>query len=210
MGTAPVSLYISANAFGLGTIELPAPQGQMFASLVEGLLIEKQLPWYPILIGLGVGIIAVAVDVVGGRLGYPLPAMALAVGIYLSPDTGVGILIGSMFRTFGELLRARRTGQPASQTHECMLASAGMITGSAFLDLMLGIAVFFNLDPHSLKLFSSTGETGNIQIPVAVANTIATFGIVFLGWILFYNSLHGTGEGEEVLAKTRRVSNSPS
>jgi len=205
----PVSLYISANAFGLGTERLPAPQGQMFATLVEGLLIERHLPWYPIIVGLGIGIVAVGVDLVGGRFGCPLPAMALAVGIYLSPDTGVGILIGSVCRTAGELLRARWTGGVALQTHECILASAGMITGSAFLDLVLGIAVLFNFDLGSLKWFSSTGVAGKIQVPLALSNTIAVFGIAFLGWILFYNSSHGVCEGEETLSKVKAQSASP-
>jgi hypothetical protein len=204
---APMSLYVSANAFGLGTDQLPAPQGQMFATLVEGLLIEKHLPWHPILIGLVLGTIAVTVDVVGGRLGCQLPAMAFAVGIYLPPDAGVGILIGSIFRTAGELLRARKACLPAQQTHECMLAAAGMITGSAFLDLMLGIAVLFNFSPDSLRLFSSEGDIGKIEIPMALANTIAVLGIVFLGWILFHNSLHGAGERDEEAVTEMSVSN---
>lgn len=190
----PVSLYVAANAFGLGTARLPAPQGQMFATLIDGLLIEEHLPWYPITIGLVVGVLAVALDVVGGRFGLQLPAMAFAVGIYLSPETGVGILIGSLFRHAGERCRARRDGGrhgDAEQTHECILASAGMITGSAFLDLALGVAVLFGFNPEWLSVLSSTGEAGKAPIPAFVTNALAVIGIVFLGWILFYNSLHG-------------------
>jgi len=135
--------------------------------------------------------------------------MALAVGIYLSPYTGVGILIGSVCRTAGELLRARGTGGVALQTHECILASAGMITGSAFFDLVLGIAVLFNFDLGSLKWFSSTGVAGKIQVPVALSNAIAVFGIAFLGWILFYNSSHGLCDGDETLPKVKAESISP-
>jgi len=190
----PVSLYISANAFGLGTQRLPAPQGQMFATLVDGLLIEEDLPWSPILIGLLIGAAAVAMDVVGGRFGLQLPAMALAVGIYLSPDTGVGILIGSLFRCAGEWWRARQTKEQAEQTHECILASAGMITGSAFLDLVLGVGVLLGLDPESLALFSSSGEPGKAALPQALRSVLALLGVAFLGWILFRNSVHGTAE----------------
>jgi len=187
----PVSLYISANAFGLGTERLPAPQGQMFATLVEGLLLERSLPWYPIIIGLGIGVLAVGVDVAGGRLGVQLPAMAFAVGIYLSPDTGTGILIGSLFRYAGEALRARRQQTPMDQTHECILASAGMITGSAFLDLVLGVAVLFGFDASSLSVFSSAGAAGKVPIPALVSNALALLAVVFLGWILYHNSVNG-------------------
>jgi len=191
----PVSLYISANAFGLGTSALPAPQGQMFATLVDGLLIEEDLPWYPIIIGLGIGVAAVAMDVAGGRLGLQLPAMAFAVGIYLSPDTGVGILVGSLFRFAGERLRAQREGTVPGQTHECVLASAGMITGSAFLDLALGVAVLFGLDPDSLQVLAVGGKGGKAAIPAFVANALAVLLVIFLGWVLFHNSLHGVREG---------------
>merc|ERR1711879_695677 len=118
--------------------------------------------------------------------------MAFAVGIYLSPDTGVGILIGSMCRAAGEFLQARRTGQRAPQTHESILASAGMITGSAFLDLVVGVAIISagpDWSPDKLSIFSNTGEADKVQIPLALANSIAVLGIAFLGWILFHNSL---------------------
>lgn len=190
----PVSLFVSADAFGLGTERLPAPQGQMFATLVQGLLIAEDLPWYPVIIGLAIGICAVGVDIMGSRCGLQLPAMAFAVGIYLSADTGVGILIGSLFRFAGERMRASRTGHQ-EQTHECILASAGMITGSAFLDLILGVAVLFGFDPDSLSLFSSDGEAGKAPMPAFVANVLAAGVVLFLGWVLFHNSVHGSDDG---------------
>jgi len=197
----PISLYISASAFGLGTKALPAPQGQMFATLVDGLLIQSTVPWYPICIGLAVGALAVALDAWGSRAGLQLPAMALCVGIYLRPDTGIGILIGSSFRHGGEAWRLRRRGGgmgAPGQTHECMLAAAGLITGSAFLDLVLGVAVLFNLQVESLRAFSSTGEAAKVPIPAFVTNALAALSLVFLGWILFHNSVYGTLEGGTV------------
>lgn len=195
--TVPVSLYISDRAFGLGTERLPAPQGQMFATLVEGLLLEQNLPWYPILIGVSIGVFAVVVDRIGSRCGLQLPAMAMAVGIYLSPDTGVGILIGSIFRHVGERLSAQRRGsKELEHTNECILASAGMITGTAFLDLVLGVAVLCGFGPDSLVLISNKAE-GDASVPAIVSNTVSVIGVVFLGSILFYNSLHGFRADEQ-------------
>ncbi|CAK0853681.1 unnamed protein product [Prorocentrum cordatum] len=190
----PLSLYVADSAYGLGTDALPAPQGKMFATLVQGLLIEEELPWYPILIGVGVGACAVVLDYVGGRLGVQMPAMSIPVGLYLGADTGIGILIGSAFRFAGERMRERTTGVPGSQTHECILAAAGMITGGAFLDLLLGVAILFGFDPATLSVFSSSGADGKLDMPLALSDSLSVLGLLFLGWVLLHNSLHGSGD----------------
>ena len=67
----------------------------MFATLISGLLLESVLPWWPIMAGLGLGVLAVLMEVFASRKGWLLPSMALAVGIYLPAVLGTGILIGS-------------------------------------------------------------------------------------------------------------------
>merc|ERR1711972_511632 len=84
------------------------------------------------------------------------------------------------------------------QTHECILASAGMITGSAFLDLVLGVAVLFGFDASSLSVFSNTGAAGKVPIPALVSNALAVLAVVFLGWVLYHNSVNrGVDLGEQ-------------
>lgn len=129
----PLALYYAHEAYVLGSPALPAPQGTMFATLIQALLLDSALPWTPILIGLAVGAFAVGLDLWGGRRGIQLPSMALAVGIYLPAAIGTGILIGTGFRW----LAARG----ARQSNESILAAAGLITGAAFLELFLGIGL---------------------------------------------------------------------
>jgi len=192
----PLSLFIAHNAYGLGTDDLTAPQGQMFATLVDGLLLQEALPWSPILLGLLVGAVAVGMDVIASKRGLQLPAMALAVGIYLPAYLGIGILIGSMCRYFGERARERETGK-RERTNEGILAAAGLITGAAALDLILGIGVLFGFDTKSLRFFSTEGAEGLIGVPGAFTTVTALAGIAFLGWILFKNARVGTtGEAE--------------
>merc|ERR1719198_1262975 len=69
----PFSLYVANNAYGIGTDRLVAPQGQMFAVLIDGLLLSSSIPWYPVLIGLGIGVVAVALDVAASKVGMQLP-----------------------------------------------------------------------------------------------------------------------------------------
>ena len=187
----PLSLYVAHEAYGLGTNQLTAPQGEMFATLVDGLLLQETLPWSPILLGLLVGAVAVAMDIIAGKRGLQLPAMALAVGIYLPAYLGIGILFGSMFRYFGERARERETGKK-ERTNEGILAAAGLITGAAALDLILGVGVLFGFDISSLSLFTSTEEAGKIAIPAVLTTVTALAGIGFLGWILYRNSRVGT------------------
>ncbi|MAG63979.1 hypothetical protein CMO84_10715 [Candidatus Woesearchaeota archaeon] len=187
----PLSLYVAHEAYGLGTNELTAPQGQMFATLVDGLLLQEALPWSPIMLGLLVGAVAVGTDILAGKRGLQLPAMALAVGIYLPAYLGIGILIGSMCRYFGERARERETGK-RERTNEGILAAAGLITGAAALDLLLGVAVLFGFDLGSLSLFSTEAVEGKIAITGTLTTVSALCGISFLGWILYRNARVGT------------------
>ena len=176
----PIVLYVAHEAYTLGSPELAAPQGQMFGTLVDGLLLQKQLPWFPIGIGLAVGAVAVLLDVVAGKRGAQLPSMALAVGIYLPAAIGVGIVIGALFRKFGE-------GTLKRPRNESILAAAGLITGAAALDLILGILIIGKkgFTPASLQLF---GDGAAVAIPSVLPTVVCGLGILALGMILYFNS----------------------
>lgn len=171
----PLVLYVAHDAYTLGSPDLVAPQGKMFATLIEGLLLDSQLPWWPILIGLAVGALTVVMEIAGSRRGLQLPAMALAVGIYLPADLGIGILIGAAFRWAAE----RGSGR---QSHESILAAAGLITGAAIFELLLGIAILGGFDEGALHLVTE-GDTVN-----TVGSILAGAGIFLLGWLLYTNS----------------------
>ena len=109
---------------------------------------------------------------------------------------GIGILIGSMCRYLGERARERETGK-RERTNEGILAAAGLITGAAALDLILGIGVLFGFETKSLMVFSTEDAEGLIGVPGALTTVTALAGIAFLGWILFRNARIGTtGETE--------------
>ncbi len=179
----PYVLYIAHEAFTLGSPELEAPQGALFATLVDAILLAGDLAWGPIAVGLALGAFAVGLDIVGGKRGIQLPSMALAVGIYLPPYIGVGILIGATCRWLGE-----RGGK---QRGESILAAAGLITGAAAFDLVIGSLIVataptggMEFSPASLLLF---GET-----PALVMNILGLVGIGIIGVTLFTNSRNKT------------------
>ena len=165
----PTVLYVADSSFGLGSEALPAPQGKMFSTLVNGLLLESRLPWSPIIAGLVLGLASVGLEIGARKRGLTLPAMALAVGIYLPAAIGTGILTGALFRFLGERGRAR-------QTNESILSAAGLITGAALLELILGIAILTGFEESRLELFHTP------------AVWTAGVGILAVGGLLWWNS----------------------
>lgn len=165
----PIVLFIADESYTLGSEELPAPQGEMFSTLISGLLLKSVLPWWPILFGLGLGVLAVLMEIFATKKGWMLPSMALAVGIYLPGAIGTGILVGALFRFFGEMSRK-------SQTNESILSAAGLITGSALLELVLGVMILFGFNDKSLELHED---------PWAWT---AGAGILVIGALLYFNS----------------------
>lgn len=183
----PIVLDIAHRAYVLGSDDLVAPQGKMFATLIDGLLLRDALPGWPIALGLGLGVLAVLMDVLGQRRGLTLPSMALAVGIYLPAYLGIGILIGSLCRFFAE-------GR-AKQSHESILTAAGLITGAALFELILG-AILVGVSgfrPSALALFGPDGPdgtdgTGSADVGTGVRTAVAVVGVAAMGLLLWSNS----------------------
>jgi len=169
--TVPFVLYVADASYGLGSEALPAPQGKMFATLMEGLLFSTNLPWGAILFGMTLGVLAVVGELVAARRGLLLPSMALAVGIYLPAILGSGILIGALFRFFAERKNAKR-----AQTNESILTAAGLITGSALLEFVLGVLILFGMKEDATVLFLN---------PTAAS---AVLGLFVLGAVVYRNS----------------------
>jgi putative OPT family oligopeptide transporter len=193
----PYALQIAAaDPAILGTDALKAPQASLFADIIRGLLLDGDIPSNPILIGAGIGVLAVLAEIFAGRKGIQLPAMALAVGIYLPPYLGVGILIGAAFRYMGEGGRRQRP--------ESILCAAGLITGAAFFELVFGSILAgeariiewlslpkdWSLNGWLGGLFWAEGEvlTGKLL------KGITMLAILGIGFLIFFNSAPNTRE----------------
>lgn len=192
----PCALYVADDAYGLGTERLIAPQGQMFATLVDGLLLAAKVPFKPVAVGIGIGVVGVLADFLVSRESIQIPAMAMAVGLYLPASLGMGILVGSLCRFAGEQVRmcTKSSNEAFLRTHESILAASGLITGSAFLDLCLGIGVLAGFSTEQLSLFTTSGEEGKAPLPEVLQTVLAIIGIAALGAISFFNSLNGIAD----------------
>ena len=127
----PGTLAIAHAAYTLGSGDLPCPQAGFFSTVLQSLFLKEQIPWGPVGVGACLGVLAIIMDAIGRRRGLILSALAFAVGIYLRPEAGVGMMLGALARW----LPKRRLG---ASTHEGVLIAAGLITGEAICQLALG------------------------------------------------------------------------
>ena len=173
----PFALYIAHGSYTLGSEDLPAPQAKMFAGLFDAILLNGQVPLMPVLIGAVIGAVAVGTELIAKGKGIMLPAMALAVGIYLPAHVGIAILVGAIFRFLAE-------GPGKRQRGESILTAAGLITGAALLDLLLGVAIIaLDFSPSSLEI-TGTAWTDSTWMPVAGCAAM----LLLVGGLIFVNS----------------------
>ncbi|MCA9217494.1 MAG: OPT/YSL family transporter [Planctomycetales bacterium] len=171
----PCVLYIAHDVYELGSKNLVAPQASMFATVLKTLLLNEDglsSSWRPIAAGLVIGVLSVVAEIVGKRKGLQLPSMALAVGIYLPPYLGVGIMVGALARYFGD--------RGAKQRPESILAAAGLIAGAAMFELILGgIIVLDNIvkmgaiEAIDSLTFEFSDRSQNIVACLGIASLIA-------------------------------------
>jgi threonine/homoserine/homoserine lactone efflux protein len=78
--------------------------------------------------------------------------------------------VGAVFRFAAEYKHKR-------QTNESILTAAGLITGSALLELILGVMILFGFEEHSLALFHEAPDATSLV------------GILGVGLLIYLNSL---------------------
>ena len=139
---APV-LQLLQDAYGIGGKELSAPQAGLFASLAQGFFGDGALPWDMVGLGIGLGVVVLAIDASLARRGASFRAhlMPLAVGIYLPFGLAIPIVLGGLLAH----LHARGTVAQAADDvlRRGVLFCSGAIAGEALTGV--GIALFISM-----------------------------------------------------------------
>src|SRR5262249_30359557 len=108
-----------------------APQPQLFALIIEGILGGK-LEWALVITGV---LIAVAIELMG------IGALPVAVGMYLGLGTATPIFLGGMLRWVTDRWRGVSASEAETETSPGVLLSSGYIAGGTLCGLLYGFLV---------------------------------------------------------------------
>ncbi len=114
---------------GLGGEELPAPQAVLMKLVIDGVL-DQNLPWALILIGVGIAAVASM---------FKIPVLAFAVGVYLPLSTMAAVFLGGLMRW---LLTRKVPPEVAEERRERgVLFGSGLVGGGGLTGVLLAIWV---------------------------------------------------------------------
>lgn len=134
-------LYLLNEAWGYGTDKIPAAQATMMKLLVEGIM-DANLPWALILIGVFVAVVAEILKV---------PVMPFAVGMYLPFSLSAGIMAGGVVRFIVEKIKGSDK-EKKERADRGVLFTSGLIAGEGIMGIILAIlAVVDVADRIALK-----------------------------------------------------------
>ncbi|WP_434982851.1 OPT family oligopeptide transporter [Xanthomonas arboricola] len=175
---APV-LNLLAEAYGIGSKTLPAPQAMLMASVAKGLF-GGQLPWAIIAIGAGVGAVIIAVDEWLKKTGkrFRVPVLAAAIGIYLPLELMVPIFLGGLIAHLVERFHKIRADDEdgRDRVHRPgVLFAAGLITGEALMGIGIALPIVITNNKDVLAL--PGGFQFNQWFGLAI--------LALVGWLLY-------------------------
>jgi putative OPT family oligopeptide transporter len=108
-----------------------APQPQLFALIIEGILGGK-LEWGLVVIGV---LVAVAMELLG------ISALPVAVGMYLGLSTATPIFLGGLLRWLTDRWRGVSASEAETETSPGVLLSSGYIAGGTLCGLLIGFLI---------------------------------------------------------------------
>ncbi len=143
-------LLLFDTAWGFGTSELPAPQATLMKLVVEGVM-DGQLPWTLIFIGIGVGLMLEVLQ---------LPILPIAIGLCLPIYLTTIIFVGGIFRG---LLESNFLNfddyERKVKVDSGVLFSSGMIAGEGIIGILFALFSVLNI---SLDLGINLGCIGTL------------------------------------------------
>jgi len=156
------AVWLLGETFTFGSDELPAPQGVLMKTVVEGVL-QANLPWGLVFTGAALAAMAELLSV---------PSLPFAVGIYLPLNSMTPIFVGGCIKSLVERVKKSKDGGYDSG----ILLGSGLVAGEG----LMGVAV-------ALYAFYFHGKPKGVEVPWSpfTGEIIALIIFGLLGYYLF-------------------------
>jgi len=142
-------LHLLNQAYGLGSIDLPAPQATLLSFIANGIL-KGDLPYIFVMIGVFLGLILAILR---------LPILPFAIGLYLPLDLSTTIMLGGLVHAL-----IKRLG---SVSQKGILAASGLVAGDACMGVLIALLSILGMLPNNQ--ISIINETGSFFTLLGVA-----------------------------------------
>ena len=122
---------------------LPAPQAGLISALAQG-VIQNNVDWSLIRIGMGIGVVLIVVDETLRRVtkSAHLSPLAVGLGIYLPTQSTLMVVVGAIVGWYFDK-RAERGARPEATKQLGVLLASGMIVGEGLVGVVIaGIVAF--------------------------------------------------------------------
>ena len=122
---------------------LPAPQAGLMSALAQGVL-ENNVDWSLIELGVGIGVAMIIVDALVRRLipGAHLSPLAVGLGIYLPTSATLMVVVGAIVGWYFDR-RADRRPNAARTKQLGVLFASGLIVGEGLIGVLIAALVAF-------------------------------------------------------------------
>lgn len=161
-------ILMLSKVYGLGSTDVPAPQANMMAMIVQGVM-SGELPWTLVIAGMT---LAFMCELMG------IPVLPFALGLYLPINLSAGVLIGGILRVLVEKKYKKNENQLKIQNEKGILTASGLVAGDALVGII--IAIF-----AALKLDSALAIGPKIMPKIAGSNWTSAV-VLFIFATLFY------------------------
>jgi putative OPT family oligopeptide transporter len=131
---------------------LPAPQAGLISALAQG-VIQGNIDWSLIRIGIYIGLGIIVLDEVMGRTikRVSLPPLAVGLGIYLPTQSTLMVVVGALVGWYFDK-RADRTAKPEVTKQLGVLLASGLIVGESVVGVVIAAIVAFSGQTAPLSL----------------------------------------------------------
>ncbi|MBE7015374.1 MAG: oligopeptide transporter, OPT family [Ruminococcaceae bacterium] len=163
------TLYLLDKAWGFGTDQLAAPQATLMKLIIEGVM-EGNLPWALVFIGVFVAVVA---EVVG------IPVLPFAIGVYLPVQLNACIMVGGLIRLAMDKLKCEKKKKD-DIVNDGVLFCSGMIAGEGLVGILLALFAVFGWD----KVIDLAAKFNTPQLVMDIGGLVL-FGIIILSVLKF-------------------------